>query len=428
MNLRTALCRAALTTAGLAVSLGAVQAQDETEDEAAVPLTVEFSGRVSAEARLFPAEGPFQGQRSLANGFATEPTLYIEGAEGRSFTLSPFFRYDHSDSRRTHLDLRDAYFLLFGDIGDSGWEARLGVGQVFWGVTESQRLVDIVNQVDFVEHPNGEAKLGQPMAHVTWFGDWGTLEVLGMTLQRARTFPGRQGRLRLPFVIDHEDVRYESDAGRWHVDVAARYSRTAGPLDLGVSVFDGTSREPFLVPDIDAGGEPRLIQHYDQIHQFGLDAQLTFGSWLLKAEAIQRGGARNLFGSKQGYFASVAGGEYTFYGVGGGNADIAVLGEWNYDSRGAGATPSRSPNTLENDIFVAVRLPFNDVQSTEIVAGVLADARRTTQSLAFEFSRRASDQWSVRAEAVVLVQVDERDIHYHMRHDSFFDVSLVFNF
>lgn len=150
----------------------------------------DFSGRLSAESRWFPETGAFPGQRSLASGFVAEPKLYLEDAAGRSFTLAPFFRYDHSDPRRTHFDLREAYLLLLGDIGDDQWELRLGVDRVFWGVTESQHLVDIVNQIDFVEHPGGESKLGQPMVHLTWSGDWGVAEIFGRPITALAHFQG----------------------------------------------------------------------------------------------------------------------------------------------------------------------------------------------------------------------------------------------
>ena len=430
MRFGAALGRVAFGATWIAASMSTVAARPgEGDNEAEAPqIKVELSGRLSAESRAFPAETSFSGQRSLASGFVAEPTLHVENADGRSFTLTPFFRYDHADPRRTHFDLREAYLLLFGDAGDGGWEVRLGLGQVSWGVTESQRLVDVVNQVDFVEHPNGEVKLGQPMAHVTWFGDWGTIEVLGMSYHRARTFPGRRGRLRLPLVIDHDNVQYESSAGQWHLDFASRYSHSLGPLDLGVSIFDGTSREPFLLPGGEVDGEPALIQYYGQIRQFGLDAQLTVGSWLLKAEAIQRAGALNLIGREQAYGATVLGAEHTLYAVAGDDADLSLVGEWSYDSRGPNATPSRSPVPLENDIFFAARIAFNDIQSTELTVGVVVDARRATRTLSVEFGRRISNRWSLRAEAVGLLGVDEADLHYNMRHDSFFDVSLSYNF
>ena len=408
------------------------------EARAGTEIDHEFSGRLNAESRWFPEAGAHAGQRSLASGFVAVPELYLEDAAGRSLTLAPFFRYDNADSRRTYADLREAYLLLFGGIGDGEWELRVGVDQVFWGVTESQHLVDIVNQVDFVEHPAGEAKLGQPMVHFTWSSDWGVMEILGLPYHRARTFPGRAGRLRLPLVVEDEHVEYESAAKERHVDLAARYSHSFGLLDMGVSAFNGTSREPYFhnfslqppppPPPCDVRPGASLVPCYEQIRQFGLDAQLTVGSWLFKLEAIQRIGARNLSGREEDYVASVFGGEYTFYSVFGSAADLSLLGEWNYDGRGRNATPSRSPNTLENDLFCAVRLAFNDVQSSEIVASMLGDVDRATRVLAVALERRLADQWSVNLEAIYLLSIDEADIHYETRRDSFIDLSLVYNF
>ncbi len=385
----------------------------------------DFSGRVNVESRWFPKAGAFFGQGAHAIGFVVVPKLYLEDAKGRSFTLSTFFRYDNADPRRTHADLREAYFLIFGEIGDGEWELRVGIDQVFWGVTESQHLVDVVNQIDLVEHPNGVSKLGQPMVNITWSSDWGVVEFFVLPYHRVRTFPGESGRLRLSIVVDDEQVEYERET---RLGFAARYSQSFDALDVGLSVFNGTSREPFLMPGADRSGAPVLVQHYDQIRQFGLDAQLTVGSWLFKLEAIQRAGARNLLGMEEDYVASVFGGEYTFYSVFGSAVDISLLGEWNYDGRGRNATPGRSPNTLENDFFFATRLAFNDVQSTEIVASFLGDVDRTTRALSVELDRRLSDQLSLDIEAIHLLSIDKADIHYDTRRDSFVDLRLTYNF
>ena len=95
---------------------------------------------------------------------------------------------------------------------------------------------------------------------------------------------------------------------------------------------------------------------------------------------------------------------------------------------GRDATPGRSPNNLENDIFFATRFAFNDVQSTEMTAGFFTDASRATRTLAFEFDRRLSDAWSLHAEVIALLSVDEADLHYEMRSDSFVDLGLTYNF
>ena len=388
----------------------------------------DFSGSIGIEGRWYPESALYPGQRDHASGFVLEPEFYIEDVKGRSFTLAPFFRYDAADPRRTHFDLREAYLLMFGAMGDNEWELRLGVDQVFWGVVESQRLVDVINQVDFVEHPDGTAKLGQPMAHGTLSGDWGVLELFGLPYHRARTFTGRRGRLRLPLVIDDDNVRYESGAEEWRLDFAARYSHSFGPLDLGLSAFDGTSREPAVQLDFTPAGELNLVQYYTRIRQFGLDSQLTLGPWLFKLEAIQRSGALNLQGREDDYYACVAGSEYTLYSIFGSVAQLTLFGEWHYDDRGRNATPSRSPGVFEKEIFVAAHLALNDVQSTEITASFIADTGRSTQALSAGLDRRLSDNWSLRLEAVVLLGIDREDIQYSTRNDSFIELNLSYSF
>ncbi len=385
-------------------------------------VTHDFSGRVSIESRWYPQSAAHAGQRSHGSGFVAEPKLYLEDAQGRSLILAPFFRYDGADSRRTHADLHEAYLMLFGQIGNGEWELRLGVDRVFWGVTESRHLVNIINQIDLVEHPYKEPTLGQPMAHLTWSGDWGAAEIFGLTCHRARTFPGRSGRLRFPLIVDNERVSYESDARQWHLDLAVRYSRSFGTLDVGMSVFDGTSRDPFPLPDGDRNGEPALVPYYEQIRQFGLDAQLTAGSWLFKLEAIRRSGARNRLGGEEDYVASAFGGEYTFYSILGSAVDLSLLSEWNYDGRGRNAT-----NIFQNDLFLAARFTFNDVQSTEILTSIMEDLDTTTRVLTFELNRRISDQWSLRLEAIALLGTDKVDFSYATRRDSFIELNLIYN-
>ena len=383
----------------------------------------EFSGSLAVARRWYPKTGAHPGQRSHTNGFVATPQLHLEDAAGRSFIFAPFFRYDAADAQRTHADLREAYLLLFGEVGVHEWELRLGLDRVFWGVTESQHLVDIVNQIDLVEHPNEKARLGQLMAHLTWSGDWGALELFGMTWHRGRTSAGRSGRPRLPLVIDDDHALYESGAKEWHFDVAARYSGSFGPFDVGLSAFDGTSREPFLLPALNDNGAPILAPYYAQIRQFGLDTQLTTGSWLFKIEVIHRAGARNNIGREEDFAAFVFGGEYTLYSIQGSAVDLGLLSEWNYDGRRRKAT-----NRFQNDLFFATRLGFNDIQDTEIIVGVLTDMDYDSNFISVEFNRRLWDNWSVHLETVILLDVGAMDLLYATRRDSFVGLDLTYNF
>ena len=398
----------------------------------------ELSGKISLETRWFPRSAGFDGQRSYNAGFVAEPQLYLNDPEKFSVTIVPFFRFDAADRTLTHADLREAYLLLNGPLGEGEWEVRLGIDRVFWGVAEARNLVDIVNQTDLVENPNEKIKLGQPMAHLTLSGDWGVAEFFVISFHRLRTFPGRAGRLRPQLIIDNDLATYESAAGDWHLDFAARYSHTFGPLDIGLSVFDGTSREPVMRPTsflLDNNGIPVLINgkpvpngplapHYEQIRQFGLDAQLTIESWLLKLEAIHRSGASNLLGKKEDYAAFVVGGEYTFSGIFESEADLSLLAEWLIDGR-----RRRSTNQYQNDLFLGARLSLNDVQGAAFTLGTLIDLDFGTRTLSLEFDRRLTDSVSVKAEAILMLHVGKRDATvYPTRHDSFVGAKLAYNF
>ena len=415
------IARLAILLAAALPLAGAASAEDGLAER------IEIFGRLSPETRIYPETAAHPGQRSHASGFAARVSAYYEHDDGASITVTPYFRYDAGDPDRTHFDLREAFLLLYGDIGEDQWELRAGVDRVFWGVVESRSLVDIVNQTDLVEHPDEKTKMGQPMAHLTWSGEWGALELFAMTWHRARTLPGRRGRLRPGLLVDHELTSYESGAERWHVDLAGRYSGSFGPLDLGLSVFDGTSREPVLLPRL-RGAELVLAPHYERIRQLGLDAQLTIESWLLKLEAIHRTGARNRrpvgFDYEEEDFAAVvAGAEYTLGSLWESDADLTLIAELARDGRGRWAT-----HAFENDLLIAARLGLNDEQSTEVFVSVLESLDGGGRALNAEFKRRLTDSLSLQVEGSAYLGIGRDDAIYPVRRDGYIGARLDFNF
>nr|NIS70959.1 hypothetical protein [Pseudomonadota bacterium] len=326
-------------------------------------------------------------------------------------TVIPFGRLDSLDTERTHLDLRELNWLHVG----KSWELRLGVDKVFWGVTESVHLVDIINQTDLVENPDGEDKLGQPMVNLTLVLPWrtGTLDLFVLPYFRERTFPGEEGRLRPPLPIDTDRAEYESGAEEYHTDWAVRWSHTLGDFDIGVSHFWGTSREPRLVPRQLSPVETVLVPFYDLIDQTGLDLQWTKGGWLWKLEIISRDG-------KGDRFTALAGGfEYTFVGVFNTAADLGLLAEYLYDDRGDKAT-----TPYEDDVFIGTRLTFNDAQSTELLGGVIIDTDSDATLWFFEGSRRLGESWTLDLEARLFNGITSEDPLFGFQKDDFLHLTL----
>ncbi len=338
----------------------------------------EFTGFTGLDSRAFGG-GEFPGQDSGSEvSLSLQTEFYWRSEDGsQRASLVGFARGDGQDSERSHVDLREAYWGLEGD----GWDLNLGVNKVFWGVAESRHLVDVINQTDLVEDIDQEDKLGQPMVNLNLQRDFGRFELYLMPWFRERTFPGENGRLRTSLPIDTDGALYESSAEQRHLDVALRYSHYVGDLDIGLHLFEGTSREPRFLA---APEEDRLLPVYDQMTQLGADLQYTRDAWLWKLEAIGRDTRDDSF------LAAVAGFEYTFYGVRGGGTDIGVLLELMYDGRSA----DQPPTAFDNDVFVGTRVALNDASDTSLLAGVVLDADTREVFFNLEAERRFGDNLS----------------------------------
>jgi len=147
----------------------------------------EWSGNIAAEYRYF-SDAPLSAtQHDNYTSISIQPEWFHEWDGGKqSLTFTPFLRQDQHDDERSHSDIRELTWLKAAD----DWELRIGIRKIFWGVTESQHLVDIINQTDLVENTDGEDKLGQPMVNVALIRDWGTLDLFVLPYFRERTFAG----------------------------------------------------------------------------------------------------------------------------------------------------------------------------------------------------------------------------------------------
>jgi hypothetical protein len=372
-----------------------------------------FSGLIGLESRAFWNDPRFPGQHDGLNASMLLQSEYRFRSEDSRQRVSvvAHARFDETDSERTHLDLREAYWAYEGD----DWDLTLGINKVFWGVTESRHLVDIINQTDAVEDPDSEDKLGQAMINLNLERDWGRVEFYLLPGFRERTFPGPDGRLRTPWPVDTDGASYQSSAGQSHLDLAVRYSHYFGDLDLGVHLFEGTDREPRLIP---AETGQKLVPVYDQIRQLGLDLQYTREAWLWKLESLLRD-------TPQGGFAALVGGfEYTFYGVRESAADLGVLMELLYDGRG----PAAPPTAFDRDVFFGTRLAFNDAQDTSMLAGLAVDANTGETFVNIEAERRIGDQMKLElrlrgffgAEPGEALHAFERDDYLQLRLNWYF--------
>ena len=363
------------------------------------------SGSLSVELRTFFQAPQFPAQLDhVQPSLVFQPELGLRTGDRRhQLEVTPFVRLDGADPDRTHVDLREAFWRgIFGD-----WEVLVGANVVFWGVTESRHLVDVVNQTDVREDIDEEDKLGQPMINIAWQRPWGRVSGLVLLGFREQRFPGLDGRLRVPLPVDANGAVFPD--GKRAVDLALRYSHFLGDFDVGVYAFHGTGREPaFRVND--AGTDLRPV--YRTITQLGLDLQYTRDAWLWKLEAIGRAGEGKTFG------AFVGGVEHTRYQVFGSAADLGLLGEYLYDGRDDAAPPT----AFRNHGFVGTRLALNDTQDTSLLVGAVVDLEDGTVAARVEGERRLTNRLTLEVESRLFGRVDQRNPLHAFRNDSFVTV------
>lgn len=369
----------------------------------------DITGFFGLDGRVFWEDAQFSDQNDDANiSVSFQPEAYWQSESGNQrLGFVGFVRADADDDERTHADIREAHW----SMESRNWDLTIGINKVFWGVTESRHLVDVINQTDLVEDIDQEDKLGQPMVNFNLQRDFGRFELFVLPWFRERTFAGIDGRLRPQLPIDTDNPVYESAHEQNHIDIAMRYSHYFGDVDIGVYLFDGTSREPRFVLAPEGN---RLLPYYEQMTQAGLELQYTNEAWLWKLEAISRNTTDDNFA------AVVAGFEYSYYAIRGSNADLGILIEYSYDGRG----PDAPPIAFDNELFAGARFALNDSQDTSILAGIALDVKTDEVFLNIEAERRFGDNLSAEFRLRSFLNSQIGDAGYSIAQDDYAQLRL----
>ncbi|WP_244951677.1 hypothetical protein [Pseudoalteromonas luteoviolacea] len=364
----------------------------------------QHSGEVQVQQRFFFKKKPHSenAPKHWQGSVMIEP-LWQKVTDSSLTSVKLFGRVDSHDKERTHWDIRELSYLTYWD----DYEFKIGIDKVFWGVTESQHLVDVINQTDSVEGFDGEDKLGQPMAQFKAVKEIGTFDFWILPYFRERTLPSTEGRLAFPLPL--LDAQFESSKEHNTLDLAMRYSHTLEDWDIGLSYFDGTNREPYLQQRPNG-----ITPFYAQMWQLGTDIQGVFGDWLLKLEAIHRD-------SLETYFAMTTGFEYTQVGIFDTVMDLGWIAEYSFDERDSAFN--------QNDLFVGWRLAFNDMDGYEILFGLSQDLdSQHTFSAKLEASGRVGENWKWQVDAWAFASDQSNSPLFLLKDEDFIELSLSYYF
>lgn len=362
----------------------------------------DFSGYAELQERNFWQREYASQDYSYFSGSLSPRWRVVPGRDD-ALTLRLFARHDFSDPSRTHEDIREALWQHFD--GEQEW--RIGIDEVFWGVTESRHLVDIINQTDYLERIDGDAKLGQPMINWNWQGRRNSVELYFLPYFREAEFPDAGGRFRTPLPVT--DASYTDGASEDETSAAVRWHYSGLGSDLALSYFEGVSRDP-RYDVVLQGGQLRIQPTYVGLSQWGLEAQRAVGDWLLKAEAIYREADTESW-------AGVTGFEYTFNDTLGGTTGLLL--EYLRDTREW--VPA---DTFQDDIFIGIRYASSSLSSTNMLAGFYQDRRHGGRVFKLKLDTRLAQKFKLSLELWRFDGLRQQELASLFQKDDYLEFSL----
>lgn len=397
-----------------------------------IATNTEYSGAIEIENRYFFEVGQYSEQKDQQQwSIALHPEFSWQSENSHAGQwqahVELFYREDSLDDERSHGDIRQAYIRWQqGDIA-----VLAGVNRVFWGVTESRHLVDIVNQSDNLEDLDSETKLGQPMMQLTYLSDFGEISTFILPYFRERQFSSNSGRFRPELIINNNDSLFINDADKDAIDIALRYSHYIGDWDIGLSYFLGNSRDPGFILEAQpatsntpSSNSATLIPVYSDIQQWGVDLQYTVDAWLWKFESIYVNDHSTIEGQKENYLAAVAGFEYTLYQLFDTSADLGLLMEYNYDNRSEVAPAT----AFNDDWFLAFRLGMNDSQDTALLAGAYYDPDTGEKFYNIEGETRIGESITAELRLRIIEDTIATDFFHSISQDDYFQFNVKYHF
>jgi len=401
---------------------------------------LDWRGNISSEFTYYPESSIGTDNWQFNTSFAADVELSHDLSDNVRATVHPFARWDQRDDERTRAGFRE---LMLATSGDS-WEFIGGLNTVFWGVTESRNPVDIINQTDAVDDLSGDTKIGQLMLNFNWFSDFGDFEAYLLPKFHERTFAGADGRPFLGITVDPDLTTFESSRGDEHIDFALRWVNSFDAWDLGLHHFNGTSRDPLLIPVLTAVG-PFLAPRYPQLRQTGIDAQGLYGDLAIKAEVVFQEG-REI----ESHVELVTGFEYTLVGflsslqendklpeewctpdnrnpfkmlLCNDRIDLGFVGEYLWDERG-----DNSIQPFQNDLLAGFRFAFNDAASSDALLGIIQDFDGGATTLSVEASTRLFESYRLKVLGRSYLNTSDDPIINALENESFLQLDFSYFF
>ncbi len=327
--------------------------------------------------------------------------------------IRAFARIDTLDDERNIVIPEEAWF----GARTKWFRTRLGAQMLDWTATEAFHPADVINSRNLDSNIENAEKIGEPMYFLGVKFFQGEISGYYLPMRLAPNIPGPSSRLSFS-PVEVSGARWVDRDGAISASMfehqwAATISQTLGPVDVAVQVLQHNDRsQPTVV--LDDALSPHPLYH--QVTHVGLTAV-----WPTEYLSVKLEGAYRMFDDDVDFtgYVPVAG------TVPEDHAQIAVGFDfgWEWESGhestwllegqavlGPDDDERRRLSPFQADVLIGYRHVFNDIDSKELLLGVILDVEDPEQLIVnANYRQRLSDTWSLEASLRVIHAPQEGD-------------------
>lgn len=297
------------------------------------------------------------------------------------------YLYSSEYGKRRYVMLNEFY--LSKEYEEYGFE----MGRIvrFMGELEGFNIVDVLNQKSYLLDPfDKSAKIGSYMLSFVRYFNEQSIEFGAKLYEEAQKYP-TPAMPYSPFVIEHDD-RLLANQSAYAPTLYLLYSLE----NVKLMAMHGYDNKRYFIPI----SQNRVTQQAYRVNKFLLSSNYLYEDYILKLESTYTDVIKDRL---MGDYAQLSfGAERSFYDMMG--IDISLYAEYyRYFYLQESLKNVDISELYDNDIFVALRMNFNDVGASEIKGGVLHDLQKGEKLIKIEARSRIGDSFVFEGEFVQIL-------------------------
>jgi len=342
---------------------------------------LEYKGDIGIEGDYFShdIDGKREASAALRSEFEIKKNLRKAKLKLKAKAI-----YDFKDSERRYIDFSELYYKY--DFEDS--ELLIGKNTLFWGALEVYNIVDVFNTKDLLDDPfDYDKKLGAWNLSWTKFFENSEFSMMLKFKEEDQKIQDKESVYNfLPFPYDN-DLKTQYDN---RPSIFLRYAGFGDEMQIDYAfIYEaGYDSQRYF-----SYKEGRLYQNAYWVNKLMAYATLVYEDTIYKAEAAL---AASDDVKVSDYLQSGLGLERTLYGIWD-KKDLGLLVEYyRYDRFNDTKLSVKELGQLfQNDLYFGGRLTFNDLASSEILAGVDIDLESSEKIYFFKYETRLYESYKV---------------------------------